>query len=117
MTHDLEFAQIELQVLEGLKNGNEALKKVHAALDIADIEKIMDETREGAEKQEEINQLLSGALTEEDEAAVEAELDEILEQQLPNVPSEELPSAKPESPVQEEKGKGKDRSKSACFIV
>lgn len=52
MTHDLEFAQIELQVVEGLKNGNEALKKVHEALDIADIEKIMDETREGAEKQE-----------------------------------------------------------------
>lgn len=87
MTHDLEFAQIELQVVEGLKNGNEALKKVHAALDIAEIEKIMDETREGAEKQEEINALLSGALTEEDEAAVEAELDEIIHQQLPDVPT------------------------------
>lgn len=87
MTHDLEFAQIELQVVEGLKNGNEALKKVHAALDIAEIEKIMDETREGAEKQEEINALLSGALTEEDEAAVEAELDEIIHQQLPDIPS------------------------------
>lgn len=52
MTHDLEFAQIELEVVEGLKHGNEALKKVHEALDIADIEKIMEETREGAEKQE-----------------------------------------------------------------
>lgn len=73
--------------MKGLKNGNEALKKVHAALDIAEIEKIMDETREGAEKQEEINALLSGALTEEDEAAVEAELDEIIHQQLPDVPT------------------------------
>ena len=27
--HDLEFAQIELQVVEGLKTGNESLKKMH----------------------------------------------------------------------------------------
>ena len=27
--HDLEFAQIEVQVVEGLKNGNAALKKIH----------------------------------------------------------------------------------------
>lgn len=26
---DLEFAQIEVQVVEGLKTGNEALKKIH----------------------------------------------------------------------------------------
>ena len=26
--HDLEFAQIEVQVVEGLKNGNAALKKM-----------------------------------------------------------------------------------------
>lgn len=103
MTHDIEFAQIELQVVEGLKNGNEALKKVHDALDIADIEKIMEETREGVEKQEEINAMLSGALTEEDEAAVEAELDEILEQQLPSVPREALSSGETEE-AEPEKG-------------
>jgi len=27
--YDLEFAQIEVQVVEGLKNGNAALKKMH----------------------------------------------------------------------------------------
>lgn len=27
--HDLEFAQIEVQVVEGLKNGNAALKKIN----------------------------------------------------------------------------------------
>lgn len=104
MTHDIEFAQIELQVVEGLKKGNEALKKVHDALDIADIEKIMEETREGIEKQDEINALLTGALTEEDEAAVEAELDEILEEQLPEVPKEELPTVEPEEDRQRVKG-------------
>lgn len=27
--HDLEFSEIEMQVLEGLKAGNESLKKIH----------------------------------------------------------------------------------------
>ena len=52
LTHDIEFAQVELQVVNGLKQGNEALKKINEALNIEDIEKILDETREGVEKQE-----------------------------------------------------------------
>lgn len=51
LTHDIEFAQVELQVVQGLKLGNEALKKVNDALNIEDIESILDETREGIEKQ------------------------------------------------------------------
>lgn len=51
LTHDIEFAQVELQVVQGLKVGNEALKKVNDALNIEDIESILDETREGIEKQ------------------------------------------------------------------
>ncbi|KAH7944446.1 hypothetical protein HPB52_019774 [Rhipicephalus sanguineus] len=31
MVHDIEFAQIEIQVVEGLKVGNESLKKLHEA--------------------------------------------------------------------------------------
>lgn len=51
LTHDIEFAQVELEVVKGLKCGNEALKKVNDALNIEDIEAILDETREGIEKQ------------------------------------------------------------------
>ncbi|KAM3961113.1 vacuolar protein sorting 20 [Aphomia sociella] len=93
LTHDLEFAQIELQVLDGLKTGNAALKKVHDVLSIDEIEKIMDETKEGIEKQREIDELISGQLTEEDEEAVEAELEAILDvgEQLPDVPTDKLP--------------------------
>ncbi|XP_015838517.1 charged multivesicular body protein 6-B isoform X1 [Tribolium castaneum] len=106
LTHDIEFAQVEVEVVNGLKQGNEALKKVNEALNIEDIEKILEETREGVEKQEEINALLSGGLTEEDEAAVEDELAEIIGQSLPNVPEDkpEIISEVPESPI---KGKRK----------
>jgi charged multivesicular body protein 6 len=34
-----------------LKVGNEALKKIHEVLNIDEVERILDETREGVEKQ------------------------------------------------------------------
>lgn len=77
------------------------MKKVHEILNIDEIEKILDETRESIDKQKEIDDLISGQLTEEDEEAVEAELEEILDIQdkLPDVPTEKLPE------VQKEKAK------------
>ena len=39
------------QVLDGLKDGNAALKKMHDLVSIDEIERIMDETQEGIEKQ------------------------------------------------------------------
>ncbi|KAH8299626.1 hypothetical protein KR044_003625 [Drosophila immigrans] len=94
---DLEFAQVEMKVLDGLKQGNAALKKVHDMLDINEVEKIMDETREGIEKQQEIDAILTDVLTTQDEEDVLAELDALeAEEQavdLPSVPSEDLPAA------------------------
>lgn len=89
ITHDLEFAQVEIAVMEGLKVGNAALKKIHEILNVDEVERILEETREGVEKQKEIDDLLSGALTEEDEHAVEAELERIIQAQMPSVPEEE----------------------------
>ena len=60
LTHDIEFAQVERQVLDGLKSGNEALKAVNAIFSIEEIESIMDDTAEAVEKQREIDALLSG---------------------------------------------------------
>ncbi|KAJ8953605.1 hypothetical protein NQ318_003029 [Aromia moschata] len=88
LTHNIEFALVELQVIEGLKQGNEALKKVNETLKIEDIESILDETRESIDKQNEINELLSGRLTDEDEEEVEKELADIISEQLPEVPTE-----------------------------
>ncbi|CAK9818810.1 Charged multivesicular body protein 6 [Anthophora plagiata] len=92
MVHDLEYAQVELKVIDGLKVGNAALKKLHDLLSIDEIEKVMDETREGIEKQREINEILSGELTDKDESDVEAELDALLavevEEKAPEAPKD-----------------------------
>lgn len=118
LTHDIEFAQIETQVVEGLKKGNEALKKVNDALNIEDIERILDETMEAKEKQDEISSLLSGVLTEADEDAVEDELAEILKEQMPAVPTEDVigdgqQSEEEAGPAKKEKTKEKPRKTEA----
>lgn len=99
ITQDLEFAQVEMQVVDGLKAGNQALKKINETLNIEDIEKIMEESREGIEKQQEITDLISGALTDEDNEAVEIELAELISMNdivpiLPEVPNQELEEIK-----------------------
>ena len=95
-------------MLDGLRTGNEALKKVNEILNIDEIEKILDETREGIDKQREIDDLISGQLTQEDEDDVEAELEAILdvEDQLPDVPADKLPEV-PEERQQEKPRKVK----------
>ncbi|XP_017867342.1 PREDICTED: charged multivesicular body protein 6-A [Drosophila arizonae] len=106
LASDLEFAQVEMKVLDGLKQGNAALKKVHDMLSIDEVERIMDETREGIEKQQEIDAILTDVLTTQDEEDVLAELDALeAEEQnvrLPEVPSDELPVKATEEEVEDD---------------
>ncbi|KAL1140544.1 hypothetical protein AAG570_000474 [Ranatra chinensis] len=92
LIQDLEYSQIEVQVVNGLKVGNEALKKMNDILNIDEIERIMMETQEGFEKQKEISEMISGGLTAEDEEDVENEYEELMKLDegetivLPDVP-------------------------------
>lgn len=83
MTHDIEFAQIESKVVQGLKSGNEALKKMHELMSIEDVERIMDETTEAVEYQQEIDALLAGGLSSQDEDDVLDELNEMIKSSMP----------------------------------
>ncbi|CAL8380076.1 charged multivesicular body protein 6 [Gadus morhua] len=111
MVQDLEFAQIEIKVIEGLKVGNDCLKKMHEVMSIEEVERIMDETQDAVEYQQQIDEMLAGALTQEDEDAVLAELEAITQGDvlLPEVPSEELPEV-PE-PSEEEPERERERPK------
>ncbi|XP_017288134.1 charged multivesicular body protein 6 isoform X1 [Kryptolebias marmoratus] len=104
MVQDLEFTQIERKVIDGLKVGNECLKKMHEVMSIEEVERIMDETQDSIEYQRQIDEMLAGSLTQEDEDAVLAELEAITQGdvELPEVPSEPLP----EAPEASEKKKG-----------
>ncbi|XP_010134150.1 PREDICTED: charged multivesicular body protein 6, partial [Buceros rhinoceros silvestris] len=96
---------IEMKVIEGLKIGNECLNKMHQVMSIEEVERIIGETQDAVEYQRgrpQIDELLAGSLTEEDEDAILEELNAITQEQmeLPEVPSEPLPEKVPEaSPV------------------
>ena len=51
MAMEIENKQIEIQVVEGLKIGNQALEQLNSILSIEQIEEILEETKEGIEKQ------------------------------------------------------------------
>ena len=51
MVHSIEFKQIEIQVFDGLKIGNESLKNLNQMLNLDDIEQIMDDTKEAVDYQ------------------------------------------------------------------
>lgn len=120
MVQDVEFAQIQIQVADGLKQGNEALKKMHEIMSIEDVERIMDETREGIEYQREIDELLSGSLTQEDEDAVLQELEDMTKsvtENLPEVPTEEpLPEVPSGEPVEKRPQKEKKDERKAEMV-
>ena len=109
LVHDLEFSQVEKQVLDGLKEGNAALKKANEMFSIDEIEQIMDDTAEAMEKQREIESILSGQLTEEEEEDVLKELENLAEDEeskvsdkvpeLPNVPTDNLESTEISEPT------------------
>ncbi|XP_073345580.1 charged multivesicular body protein 6-like [Pagrus major] len=114
MVQDLEFAQIERKVIDGLKVGNDCLKKMHEVMSIEEVERIMDETQDSIEYQRQIDEMLAGSLTQEDEDAVLAELEAITQGdvELPEVPSEELPEvpeASEEKPERERPSKKLER--------
>ncbi|KAL3998813.1 Snf7 family protein [Acanthocheilonema viteae] len=94
MVNDLEFAVIEQKVVEQLRHGNEVLKRMNQMISVDDIEQIMDETKEAADFQEEISNMLSGKLGEDELKEVEKEFAELVEKEgelnLPEVPSEQL---------------------------
>ncbi|KAK3740009.1 hypothetical protein RRG08_005281 [Elysia crispata] len=112
LVHDLEFTQVEQEVVRGLQVGNASLKKMHELLSLEDVERIMEETQEGIEKQQEIDDLLSGGLTDEDESDVLAELDQIIQQteptgkedvSLPDVPEDKIGEPSPQKQQRKEK--------------
>ncbi|CAJ0956753.1 unnamed protein product, partial [Mesorhabditis belari] len=112
MVNDLEFAQIQQQVVNCLSDGNEALKNMNKLFDVEEIEKIMDETKEAAEYQEEISNMLSGKLDQTDLADVEDELNALLAKEakideLPEVPTHDMPER------ERERAKEKRREKVA----
>ena len=51
MVDNIEFAQVEMKVIEGLKTGNKCLEEMHKMMSLEDVEQIMADTQEAIEYQ------------------------------------------------------------------
>ncbi|GAA5961392.1 hypothetical protein JCM3765_004400 [Sporobolomyces pararoseus] len=106
LVQGIEFSLVEKDVLFGLQQGNQVLKQLNQELDITKVEKLMDETREGIAYQEEVSQLLSSRISQQDEEEVLEELAKLQQAEigdkLPQVPVNQLPTPEKAEPVQVE---------------
>jgi charged multivesicular body protein 6 len=95
---------VEKQVVEGIQQGNEVLKEIHKEMSIESVQKLMDDTADAIEYQnvktlkiiifltllyltlqiQEIDEILSGKITAEDEEEILKELDELQQQEVIN---------------------------------
>ncbi|KAJ3300691.1 Vacuolar protein sorting-associated protein 20 [Borealophlyctis nickersoniae] len=95
LTGQIEYALVEQDIMRGLAQGNEVLKEIHKEMSLDAVQKLMDDTADAIAYQAEIDELISGKITEEDEEEIMAQLDAFIEEEaaskLPTVPNKSLP--------------------------
>ncbi|KAJ1965075.1 Vacuolar protein sorting-associated protein 20 [Dispira parvispora] len=77
MTQTIEFSLVERDVLKGLARGNQVLKELHREMSLENVEKLVEETADALAYQEEVEVMLSGKISTEEEATLERELDRL----------------------------------------
>ena len=104
----IDSQQRNTQIVQSLKAGKEALAKLHQETTVEDVLNLMDEIAEQHEVEQEITEIINGAvpsLTADQEEAVEAELEALMAQMegqqqqqqqdvdlvMPQVPGHKLP--------------------------
>mmetsp|Transcript_5479 Transcript_5479/g.6377 ORF Transcript_5479/g.6377 Transcript_5479/m.6377 type:complete len:229 (+) Transcript_5479:81-767(+) len=112
MVNDVEWAESQVEVVEGLKAGTAALKQLNALMPVEEVERIMDDNAEAMAEQEEINNILAEGLSDTDEMEALAEYEALLKDDdatktpalnLPDVPDNEktdLPDVPSNQPVE-----------------
>ncbi|CAD6581551.1 MAG: Vacuolar protein sorting-associated protein 20 [Cyphobasidiales sp. Tagirdzhanova-0007] len=70
----IEFSLVEKDVLFGLRQGTTVLKELNKEMSLESVEKLMGETADAVAYQKEVDEMLQGRMSVEDEEAVQAEL-------------------------------------------
>ena len=77
----IESAQVNVQVMESLKIGNESLKKLNDIMSLDAVEAILSDHEEEIEKQREIDTLLAGEFSQSIDDELESELKSLMEEE------------------------------------
>lgn len=74
MVSTIEWETQNVEFLNGLQAGTRALEQLHEQVSVEDAERIMDDSADAIARQNEIDEMLAGGLSTEDDAAVLEEL-------------------------------------------
>lgn len=116
MIDSVEFAQMEKDVFDKLKAGNETLTALNKEMSVEKVEALMADTEEALAAQREIEQALAGHLVgdtdddaefEEELAALDEEEEAEVAAKLPNVPKTQAKAEEEEEGEEEEAPKQK----------
>lgn len=75
LVNSIEFALVQKDVVYGLKEGNKVLKEIQKEMTLEDVERLMEETEEAVQWQEEVGRMLAERVTRGEEEEVEDELE------------------------------------------
>ncbi|CAD5212040.1 unnamed protein product [Bursaphelenchus xylophilus] len=106
---DVEHAQMNNMILASLEKGRDALTEINKAYPIELAQKILEDSEEAAEYQQEITEMLSGQLNEIDLEDVEKEFDELIHVELPDVPETEFEEAKEKAGIKKKTAEKRER--------
>ena len=101
MVQTIDSKQNETQVLAAMAKGKDTLKKMHEETTVDDVLDLMDQIQEQNEVEREISNILQDAptLSVEDEAAVEAELEALMQQDTIDLPAVPTTTPLPTAPT------------------
>lgn len=108
LVSDVEFALVQKDVLFGLQQGTAVLKEMRKEIGgIEQVEKLLGESEEEKQYQQELTELLSGKMTNQEEDEVEEELERLEREALPKAPIASTPEIReggeqlPTAPIKE----------------
>ena len=116
---NIENAQIQKNVYEAMKQGNDFLKSMNQQLTIDDVEKLMEETAEAIEYQQQVGDILAQQGIKEDDSDLLKQLEQLdeieaLDVDLPSVPKNEISTKKKQLEI-EKKEKHEKRDEEAVL--
>ena len=85
MTLTIEFKLVEQKVFQGLSQGNQVLKEIQKEISLEDAEKLMQDTQDAIEYQNQLNEIL-GSISADEEDDLLQELADLQLSEMPNVP-------------------------------
>lgn len=126
LTSDVEFALVQKDVVFGLQQGTSVLKQIHKEMGgLERVEMIIGESEEARAYQNEINEMLSGQMSNQDEDEVEDELEALEAEmagknvQLPSAPDGivgPLPDAPTETPKEKARRRARERQQETLGV-